>query len=360
MQGFDASRDRYTGSLREQHLPIIGATKIIKQVSRLAYSDQRNQILHMTNFRSPKRPPDAEAETLVLETVEDSIQSPEDMSILEQPVPNSPFLLEDVVYALQHQTPFAEPLTIPLNQMKPILYYGLMGGKNMITHDVSETMRRLNLRYNFKKTGLILNELANAGLVPFEDRISRNGRSYSVWKFSNEKPLADVKIFSVDAPSVPHKDFSTSFPARPSGIRMSQEELRFLSILESLIGTHVFDCVWDREQKRIIFVVRQKDTRKVIGRGGTTIRRLRDHFQKQIDVIEYSDEIKEYAVNTLAPAKIDNVEILEKAGQKTVVVTVSPKERGKAIGKNSRNLQRSRLLMRRHFGVNNVIIQSFS
>lgn len=98
----------------------------------------------------------------------------------------------------------------------------------------------------------------------------------------------------------------------------------------------------------------------MIGRGGTTIRRLRDHFQKQIDVIEYSDQIKEYAANTLTPAKIDNVEILEKAGQKTVVVTVNPKERGKAIGKNGRNLQRSRLLMKRHFGVNNVVIQSSS
>ena len=141
---------------------------------------------------------------------------------------------------------------------------------------------------------------------------------------------------------------------------MSQEELRFLSILESLIGNHVFDCVWDREQNRIIFVVGQQDTGKVIGRGGTTIRRLRDHFHKQIDIIEYSDQIKEYAANTLTPAKIDNVEILEKEGQKIVVVTVNPKERGKTIGKNDRNLQRSRLLMKRHFGVNNVIIQSSS
>lgn len=143
-------------------------------------------------------------------------------------------------------------------------------------------------------------------------------------------------------------------------IRLSQEELRFLSLLEGLTGTLASDCVWEKDTKRVVFVVRRKDVGKIIGRGGTTIRRLRDYFQKQIDIVEYSDRLKEFVANTLAPVKITNVEIHEKSGKKTVVVTVNPKERGKAIGKNGRNIQRSRLLMKRHFRVNNVIIQSRS
>ena len=139
---------------------------------------------------------------------------------------------------------------------------------------------------------------------------------------------------------------------------MSQEELRFISILEGLTGALAVDCVWDKTESRVIFVVRRNDTGKIIGRGGTTIRRLRDHFQKKIDIVEYSERLEIFAANTLAPAKTESVEIHEKSGKKTVVITVIPREKGKAIGKNGRNIQRSRLLMKRHFGVNNVIIQS--
>ena len=139
---------------------------------------------------------------------------------------------------------------------------------------------------------------------------------------------------------------------------MSQEELRFISILEGLTGALAVDCVWDKTESRVIFVVRRNDTGKIIGRGGTTIRRLRDHFQKKIDIVEYSERLEIFAANTLAPAKTESVEIHEKSGKKTVVITVIPREKGKAIGKNGRNIQRSRLLMKRHFGVKNVIIQS--
>ena len=139
---------------------------------------------------------------------------------------------------------------------------------------------------------------------------------------------------------------------------MSQEELRFISILEGLTGALAVDCIWNKDESRVIFVVRQRDTGKVIGRGGTTIRRLREHFQKDVDIIVYSEKIEVFASNTLAPAKTKTVEIIEKSGKKNVVITVIPREKGKAIGKNGRNIQRSRLLMKRHFGVNNVIIQS--
>ncbi len=139
---------------------------------------------------------------------------------------------------------------------------------------------------------------------------------------------------------------------------MSQEELSFISTLEGLTGALAIDCIWEKEENRVIFLVRRHDTGKVIGKGGTTIKRLRDHFKKQIEVVEYSEKIEKFASNTLAPAKTKNVEVIEKPGRKTVVITVIQREKGKAIGKNGRNIHRSRLLLKRHFGVANVIIQS--
>jgi len=139
---------------------------------------------------------------------------------------------------------------------------------------------------------------------------------------------------------------------------MSQEELSFISTLEGLTGALAIDCIWEKEENRVIFIVRRNDTGKVIGRGGTTIQKLREHFKKNIEVVEYSEKLEQFASNTLAPAKTKKVEIVEKHGKKIVVITVIPREKGRAIGKNGKNIHRSRFLLKRHFGVTNVIIQS--
>ena len=138
---------------------------------------------------------------------------------------------------------------------------------------------------------------------------------------------------------------------------MTQKELQFISKLEGFTGALAVDCIWDENASRVIFVVKRHDTGKVIGRGGTTIRRLREYFQKDIDIVEYSENLEGFVSNTLAPAKTENIEILEKSGKKTVVVSVIPKEKGKAIGKNGRNIQRSRLLLKRHYGITHVEIK---
>jgi N utilization substance protein A len=141
---------------------------------------------------------------------------------------------------------------------------------------------------------------------------------------------------------------------------MSQEELSYISILEGLTGALAVDCILEKDENRVIFIVRRNDTGKVIGRGGTTIQRLRDHFKRNIEVVEYADKIERFTINTLSPAKTKKVEVIERSGQKTVIVTVIPKEKGKAIGKNGKNIHRSRMLLKRHFGVENVIIQSIN
>ncbi len=141
-------------------------------------------------------------------------------------------------------------------------------------------------------------------------------------------------------------------------IRLSQEEIRSIAILESLTGALAVDCIWNEDEKKIIFIVRQNDKGKVIGRRGTTIRMLRERFRKQVEIVEYSEKIDVFASNTLAPAKPASVEILEESGVKSVVITIFPNERGIAIGKNGSNISRSRLLMKRHFGIKKVLLQT--
>ena len=139
--------------------------------------------------------------------------------------------------------------------------------------------------------------------------------------------------------------------------KMSSEEMKLLSLLASVTGTLAKDCIIDNNHERIIFVVNRVDTGRVIGKGGETIRRLRGQMSREIDVVAYDNTAEQFLINTLSPAKVDKVEIYESKGKKYASVMVKRKERGKAIGRGGRTLDRARLLMRRHFAIENISLK---
>lgn len=130
----------------------------------------------------------------------------------------------------------------------------------------------------------------------------------------------------------------------------------WISVLMQKTGAFAKDCLLDEAQGRIIFLVSKSDVGRVIGRRGETIRQLRQTFGKEIEVVEYSDDLEQFARNTIAPVSVQKFNVTDKGDKKTVVLTVDAKDKGRAIGKEGRVLKRSRLLLQRHFGVDNVVV----
>lgn len=109
---------------------------------------------------------------------------------LQESVPNTNFTLEDLVYAIQQGHPFSEQVKVPLTQIKVLLYYGFQGRRPMITMDVEKELLKINLKYDFKRTGMLLRELVNEGLVKMEERVSKKtGRRYFLWFWGNSTPV---------------------------------------------------------------------------------------------------------------------------------------------------------------------------
>jgi len=139
---------------------------------------------------------------------------------------------------------------------------------------------------------------------------------------------------------------------------MSSEELRYLSLLSSLTGVLAKDCVMDEDFDRILFVVDTQDAGKVIGKGGSTVRKLKQKMGKRIEIVNYSDNLEDFAINCLEPAKVNEVNTKFPNSKKIVLISVPDKEKGKAIGKNGKNIIRAKLLLKRHYDVDDVIIKS--
>jgi len=142
-----------------------------------------------------------------------------------------------------------------------------------------------------------------------------------------------------------------------SGIRLTSKEMRYIALFESITSATVRDCIVDDELNRIIFVVKEGDIGVAIGKGGKNIRLLERMTGKKHEIIEHSEHPAQFIKNALKPARVNEIRITERPDGKSIaVVSVNPRDKGVAIGKNGRNAERIRFLAKRYFQIQNVSI----
>jgi N utilization substance protein A len=142
-----------------------------------------------------------------------------------------------------------------------------------------------------------------------------------------------------------------------SGIRLTSKEMSYIALFENMTGATARDCIVDDELNRIIFVVKEGDLGIAIGRNGKNIHLLERMTGKKHEVIEHAENPAQFIRNALKPARVNEVRITERPDGKSIaVVSVNPRDKGVAIGKNGRNAERIRFLAKRYFQIQNVSI----
>mgnify|MGYP000639714881 FL=1 len=140
-------------------------------------------------------------------------------------------------------------------------------------------------------------------------------------------------------------------------IKLTAEEMRYIALFQDLTRASVKDCIIDENENRIIFLVKPGDMGLAIGRNGINIKRLKRLLGRNIEVVEWAETIEQLAKNALAPARVLNVKVLTTpSGKKKVLVTVDPQDKGVAIGKAGRNVARARMILKRYFDIDSVIV----
>ena len=141
------------------------------------------------------------------------------------------------------------------------------------------------------------------------------------------------------------------------GIRFTNREIRFIALFESITGATVRDCIIDDENNRIIYVVKEGEMGIAIGKRGKNVSLLEKMTGKRHEIIEFSDDPARFIKNALRPARLKEIRITQRTDGRTIaVVSVDPKDKGIAIGKNGKNAERIRFLAKRYFDISNVSI----
>jgi hypothetical protein len=100
---------------------------------------------------------------------------------LNEEIPNTTITLEELVKTIRMNQAISKELTLSLPQAKVVIYYGLTGYQDMTSEAVSKKMLALNIKYDYKKTYLLLWDIAKEGLIDFRRSVGDDNRKYTIW-----------------------------------------------------------------------------------------------------------------------------------------------------------------------------------
>ncbi len=139
-----------------------------------------------------------------------------------------------------------------------------------------------------------------------------------------------------------------------TSITFTEETLRQISLFQDLTGANAIDCL-DSEDK-VIIVVKEGHIGKAVGKKGEKVYRLRKLLRKDVQVVEHSPDPVVFLTNVFRNYGVRDVAMQEKNGKPHAVVSVDPARKGRAIGRQGKNLRLARDLVNRHHDVESVVI----
>src|SRR2546428_11729762 len=137
-------------------------------------------------------------------------------------------------------------------------------------------------------------------------------------------------------------------------IVLDSVKIRVVAVFQDLTRTTVVDCV-DASDK-LIFGVKEGAIGKAIGKKRENIAKLKRLINKDIHVVEYSEQPDKFVANVFRNFDVKSVQIEQRGDVVHATVTVESTKKGRAIGQDGKNLRDSRDLIARHHPIQSVSV----
>jgi N utilization substance protein A len=137
-------------------------------------------------------------------------------------------------------------------------------------------------------------------------------------------------------------------------LKYNTDTLRYISLFEKITRCQVKDCL-DTADK-LVFVVMPGQAQRAVGAKGAHVIKLKEVTGKDIQIIEYSDEPVQFVKNVFHNYGVKDVTLEERGNIIHATVTVDPAVKGRAIGKDGRNLRIARDIVSRHHNIQSISV----
>ena len=138
-------------------------------------------------------------------------------------------------------------------------------------------------------------------------------------------------------------------------VTLDTETIRLVTLFENLTGAGVKDCLVDKENGVIYFVMNEGDVGKAIGKNGSVIKRTENLIKKYIKVFEFSNDLERFVKNLIP--RITSVKLKAENGKNIVDVWVDKNDKAIVIGRDGKNLKVYKELLERNHNVNGIVVR---
>jgi N utilization substance protein A len=122
-------------------------------------------------------------------------------------------------------------------------------------------------------------------------------------------------------------------------------------LFESLTGAKLKDCIVVED--RVTFVVEKGNMGLAIGRHASNIRRIEGVLKKQIKIIEFDEDVRQFIRNYAYPLNMFEVTQNEK---KVVIKGRDTKTKAMLIGRDRTNLKKMNEDVKRYFDIEEITV----
>jgi len=127
-------------------------------------------------------------------------------------------------------------------------------------------------------------------------------------------------------------------------ITYTTDLLQTMALFEKITPARLRDCFFSRE--KLIFVVKEGEIGRALGRNKTNVERLEHILNKKIKIVEFNDDMVQFIINLMAPLRVKDIR--EEDGLVTVMGP-DTKTKGLMIGSRAQNLREYENIVRKYF-----------
>ena len=131
----------------------------------------------------------------------------------------------------------------------------------------------------------------------------------------------------------------------------NKDIIDLINLFEKVTRSSVRDCFY--HNSILVFVVNEGQASKAIGKKGANILKFSQLVKKRLKIVEYANEPSKFTKNFIAPIKAKEI----KFDNNIIEIHINDsKDKGLLIGRDKKNLENFKKVMKTYFKVQNVKI----
>lgn len=139
-------------------------------------------------------------------------------------------------------------------------------------------------------------------------------------------------------------------------MKLGNAEILYINALSNVCGTNAKSCIIEGDS--IIFLVKEDDVGKTIGKQGCNISALGRKLGKRVEVFAFAGNVGDFVRKAFPKISFAGFEETDGENSRKILLVALDSENRRALLEDGRKLKRIKEIARRNYNIDDIIIKS--